>query len=395
MENIQALYKSMTVKDQETSIAEHMPIKPASGRFQMPLFIVVEGIDYSGKSSVAKAIKDQLEKQGDKVIVLSNPGGNDELEFSQGIRKLFKSATPRTRDVDVLLLAADRLYLAYIAKEYLSKGYHVIMDRWDISAHAYQGGHEITAKLTDGLYNKLIPEQDAIKGLPKPDVLIWLDVSERIAYQRMIDRRNNEEKQGTSHDLPEVDRYEPGNDEEFSEWYHTMRDDYAILVGSNVVTGLGGFYAREYWDGISQHLEVQQPIDEEKGPMHHTVTDEVSTIAPVTKPEAYYGVDFAPTRFKEYEYVIRYPVDSNQVNPKEIANYLYLHCLNWYGTTEEKVSMDAVIDLKEQPYVKGRCEELEKASIERLNWHEAKQKALSEQLEKTHKIEALTADYSE
>lgn len=171
-------------------------------------FIVIEGMDNAGKSSIANALAEKLREAGIECIVYGNPGGD---ELGQDIRKVIKSEHPRTADVDFLLLAANRIHLAHLVKEHLSQGITVIVDRWDMSADVYQG-RTIAAGMKDRFYCQVMPLHQKMFELPIPDQLVLLNPSYDVVLSRQQPRSG-------------IDRYEH-KEGEFDQWYREMRTRY-------------------------------------------------------------------------------------------------------------------------------------------------------------------------
>ena len=110
-------------------------------------FITFEGIDGSGKSTVAKMLAEELEKSGKHVFFTCEPTEN---WIGQQIRASDKKEVPMV--VEALLFAADRDLHTSEIEAHLGKGEFVICDRYRDSSLAYQG-----PKLADsiGLDNAL------------------------------------------------------------------------------------------------------------------------------------------------------------------------------------------------------------------------------------------------
>ena len=101
--------------------------------------ITIEGLDGAGKSTLAHALKEELDGRGLTVELLREPGG---VEVSERIRTLVKdpslSVTPRA---EALLYAAARAQLVVeLVGPLLSRGAIVVLDRFVDSSLAYQAG---------------------------------------------------------------------------------------------------------------------------------------------------------------------------------------------------------------------------------------------------------------
>ena len=119
-------------------------------------FISFEGIDFSGKTTQIKLLKKQLERAGNKVIVIREPGGTP---ISERIREILldRKYSEMTDLCEVLLYSAARhqLVIDSITPE-LNAGNFVIADRYVDSTTAYQGsGRGLSLKFM-GELNKLV-----------------------------------------------------------------------------------------------------------------------------------------------------------------------------------------------------------------------------------------------
>lgn len=103
------------------------------------LFITLEGIDGTGKTTQAARIKDRLEASGLRVTHTREPGGT---ALGKAIRELFLS--PRGAEIDsiteLLMMAADRAqHVKEVVLPALERGEAVVCERYTDSTEAYQG----------------------------------------------------------------------------------------------------------------------------------------------------------------------------------------------------------------------------------------------------------------
>jgi dTMP kinase len=101
------------------------------------LFITVEGIEGSGKTTVAEAIADNLSRKGLTVMVTAEPGAT---LVGSHIRQLLATVNERTAWTETFLFLADRAeHVAKVIKPALERGEVVLCDRFTDSTIAYQG----------------------------------------------------------------------------------------------------------------------------------------------------------------------------------------------------------------------------------------------------------------
>jgi len=103
------------------------------------MFITFEGLDFCGKSTQVKLLKEKLEEMGKKITLIREPGGT---EISEKIRDILldKKNSEMHIEAELLLFSASR---AQLVREkiipLLNEGFFVISDRFHDSSIAYQG----------------------------------------------------------------------------------------------------------------------------------------------------------------------------------------------------------------------------------------------------------------
>jgi dTMP kinase len=148
------------------------------------LFVTVEGIDRSGKTTQARLLCEAL---GDRAVGVREPGGT---EAGERIRDLLKDPalrlSPRT---EALLFAAARAQLvAEVIDPALADGKVVVSDRFLDSSLAYQGGAREL-----GIDEVERVNRFALGGL-RPDLTLLLDIDPAAAAERAgeVDRFESE-----------------------------------------------------------------------------------------------------------------------------------------------------------------------------------------------------------
>lgn len=157
-------------------------------------FIVFEGPDGSGKTTILKKVNEILTNQGYKVNVFREPGGT---KISEKIRDIIidndnKEMADKT---EALLFAASRAQLVEEKfKPLLNKGEIILSDRYVLSSLTYQGvGRKLGIKEVQAINNF------ATSGI-KPDITIFFDIDYKEALLRKranfsADRLENEDFQ--------------------------------------------------------------------------------------------------------------------------------------------------------------------------------------------------------
>lgn len=101
-------------------------------------YIALEGVEGTGKSTVALRLADHLRSTGRDAIVVREPGGTP---AGEGIRELLLHGDHLEPWTEALLFAAQRAQLvADVVRPALAAGTWVISDRTVYSSLAYQGG---------------------------------------------------------------------------------------------------------------------------------------------------------------------------------------------------------------------------------------------------------------
>src|SRR5215470_12204027 len=105
------------------------------------LFLSVEGIDGSGKSTQVAALVAALTRTGRRVVQVREPGGTGagELIRDVALNHRFDAALDPWAEA-LLMVAARAQLLAEVVRPALERGWVVVADRYVDSTLAYQGG---------------------------------------------------------------------------------------------------------------------------------------------------------------------------------------------------------------------------------------------------------------
>ncbi len=141
------------------------------------LFVTVEGVEGSGKTTVTQSLAERLRQKGLQVLVTAEPG---DTPLGARIRELLVNFSERTAWAEAFLFLADRAeHVKRIIRPALERGETVFCDRFTDSTIAYQA-------FGLGLPLEAIIELNRIAtdGLV-PDLTLLLDVDPEIGLQRV------------------------------------------------------------------------------------------------------------------------------------------------------------------------------------------------------------------
>ena len=170
-------------------------------------FLVFEGLDGSGKSTLIKALAQELTSRRKDVLMTREPGGTP---LGEEIRRLLLTpgpSAPGPRAELLLYEAARAQHVDQLIRPALELKKWVLCDRFTASTLAFQCGGRFLAENEVGLLNGF-----ATHGL-EPDLTVLLDVSVRTSESRRLGRTV-------------VDRFEM----EQEEFHSRVRDHYLAQV---------------------------------------------------------------------------------------------------------------------------------------------------------------------
>ena len=143
----------------------------------MGLFIVFEGVEGSGKTTQAQALKERLHSINGLVELVREPGGTP---LGDELRNLLKYGVTEINAVAELLLfnAARAQLVSDVIKPRLEEGGAVITDRFFASTIAYQGyGRGLPISLVKGVC-------DVSRQGVSPDLTVLLDLEPAEGFRR-------------------------------------------------------------------------------------------------------------------------------------------------------------------------------------------------------------------
>lgn len=151
------------------------------------LFISLEGIDGSGKSTQSVFLAEHLVELGRNPVRTREPGG---APGAEAIRRLLVEGDPDrwSPETEILLFtAARRDHLERTIRPALAAGRDVITDRFADSTRVYQGATRGDLRaLVDDIHARII-------GID-PDLTLILDMDPEVALARGLARRSGEDR---------------------------------------------------------------------------------------------------------------------------------------------------------------------------------------------------------
>ena len=148
------------------------------------LFITLEGIDGTGKSTQLRLLVQYLKKRGLPVRVTREPGGT---RLGERIRRILLDArnTHLSPLAELALMYAARAqHLEEVIRPALAKGQIVVSDRYNDASLAYQGYGRKLGFATVRAFDRIV------SGRTQPDLTILLDLPPRLSLGRAVGRQS-------------------------------------------------------------------------------------------------------------------------------------------------------------------------------------------------------------
>jgi dTMP kinase len=173
-------------------------------------FIVIDGTDGSGKATQVALLLARLTKEGYKVKTVDFPE-YDKNFFGKFIglcltdeKYKFKEANPKIVSV---LYAADRWESSEQIREWLSKGYVVIANRYVSANQIHQGGKIHSGKERKDFLTWLDTMEYEVFKIPRPDIVLYLSLPMNIIHKLIVQRDSKGERayKGKKKDVHESD----------------------------------------------------------------------------------------------------------------------------------------------------------------------------------------------
>lgn len=163
---------------------------------------MIDGIDGSGKATQVKLLAKKLKKEGLKIKTIDFPRYYDNFfgkligAYLSGEYGDFSKMDPR---IGSIFYAADRFESSQEMKKWIDEGFIVIADRYASANQIHQGGKISNAKERKEFMKWLEEMEHGIFKIPKPDLVIYLDVPFEISkswLQKKVTQRKKKYLKG-------------------------------------------------------------------------------------------------------------------------------------------------------------------------------------------------------
>jgi len=161
-------------------------------------FVVIEGLDGSGKSTQLKLLREYLEKESVPFKYLHFPRLETGI-YGELIARFLRGEMGSNDQVNpylvALIYAGDRFDAASQIRQWMKEGYQVIVDRYVYSNIAFQ-----CAKIEDQeerfkLRDWILHFEFGYNNLPRPDINLYLNVPFEFTRQQLNNTRDGVDRE--------------------------------------------------------------------------------------------------------------------------------------------------------------------------------------------------------
>jgi dTMP kinase len=191
-------------------------------------FIVIEGLDGSGKSTQIELLLDYLKKQSAPFEYLHFPRTGDGF-FGDMIARFLRGDLGPLDSVHpylvAMIYAGNRRDSGNLIRNWLNQGINVIVDRYVVSNIAFQCAKLKTRVEKEQLRDWILDFEYNYHGIPKPDINIFLDVPFRFTARKLSAAREGEDRNYL--------KGKPDIHEQDLEFQKKVRDVYLNIASSD------------------------------------------------------------------------------------------------------------------------------------------------------------------
>jgi len=169
-------------------------------------FIVLDGIDGSGKATQTEILVKRLEREGVVVKVVDFPryGEKSAALVEEYLNGKFGSAEEVGAYRASIFYAVDRYAASAEIKEWLEKGYCVVSNRYVSANKGHQAAKLSSNEEKDKFLDWLDELEYGLFQVPKPDMVLFLYVLAEVG-QKLVDKKDVRSYTSAKRDLHEED----------------------------------------------------------------------------------------------------------------------------------------------------------------------------------------------
>ncbi|MDF1575417.1 MAG: dTMP kinase [Bacteroidales bacterium] len=160
-------------------------------------FLVIEGLDGSGKSTQLKLLREYLEKKTVPYRYLHFPR-LEEGVYGDLVARFLRGEMGANDQVDpylvALIFAGDRADASEKIRQWMDEGNLVIVDRYVYSNIAFQCAKLASRKEQNRLRDWILDFEFGYNQLPKPDLNLYLNVPFEFTRKQLNLARNGEDR---------------------------------------------------------------------------------------------------------------------------------------------------------------------------------------------------------
>jgi len=205
------------------------------------LFIAIEGLDGSGKSTQIKPLADNLKALGYNVYTTAEP---TQSRIGLMIKDIFKHKMEADHRTIAALYAADRMEHVVNKTDGLLKkleeGYTVITDRYYFSSYAYHGTHMNM--------DWVVAINSLVADLLRPDLNIFIDVPIDVCVKRLNKGRKLTELYEDEENLNQVRI-------KYFEAFEKLKKSEKIFIADGNRTA--NVISKDIWHEVSKMLTLE------------------------------------------------------------------------------------------------------------------------------------------
>jgi len=160
-------------------------------------FLVIEGLDGSGKSTQLKLLRKYLDNRKIPFKYLHFPRLEDGV-YGKLIARFLRGEMGANDQVDpylvALIFAGDRADASQLIRQWMEDGYLVVADRYVYSNIAFQCAKLRDLKERDQLRDWILELEFVHNKLPKPSVNLYLNVPFEFTRQQLENHRKGDDR---------------------------------------------------------------------------------------------------------------------------------------------------------------------------------------------------------